>query len=213
MIKRFAVLPFALSIMTAASAADQGAAKPDGNKAQQIASTICAGCHGADGNSVAPVNPKLAGQIPEYITKQLQNFKAVDGKPAERPNPIMGGMAATLTPEDMKALGVYFAGQKLNPEKAKGDKASLDLGQKIFRAGDPSKGLPACAGCHGVAGAGLPAQFPRLAGQYAEYTEAQLRAFRLRERTNDPNGMMRDVAIKMTDAEIKAVSDFIAGLR
>jgi cytochrome c553 len=214
MIKR-SVLVLSLTLATgfAASAAEQQAAKPDTNKAQQIASTVCAGCHGADGNSPAAVNPKLAGQIPDYITKQLRNFKAADGKAAERVNPIMGGMVAALSDEDMVALGAYFGGQKLQPEAAKGDKALLDLGQKLWRAGDPAKGVPACAGCHGPAGAGMPAQFPRLSGQFAEYTEAQLKAFRLGERANDPNSMMRMIAIKMTDREIKAVSDYAAGLR
>lgn len=195
-----------------AHAEGKPASAPDAGKAQQIAAGVCAGCHGADGNSVAAVNPKLAGQHPEYIYKQLRNFKAADGKPAERNNPIMGGMVAALSDDDMKGLAVYFSGQKLNPEAAK-DAKSIELGQKLYRAGEPGKGLPACAGCHGPAGAGIPAQYPRLSGQFAEYTEAQLKAFRASERANDPNQMMRMIAIKMTDAEIKAVSDYIAGLR
>lgn len=196
----------------ATPAAEKAPAKPDLAKARETATQVCAGCHGADGNSPAPTNPKLAGQVPEYLHKQLRNFKGVDGKPAERQNPIMGGMVAALSDDDMKGLAQYYAGQKAKPGQAK-NQATAELGQKIFRAGDSTKGLPACAGCHGPAGAGLPAQYPRLAGQHAEYIEAQLKSFRAGERANDANKMMRTIALKMTDADIKAVSDYIAGLR
>ena len=196
----------------AAKAEEKAAAKPDPAKAQQTATTLCAACHGADGNSVAAVNPKLAGQHAEYLYKQLKNFKAADGKPADRNNAIMGGMVAALDDDDMKGLAAYFAAQKLKPESAK-DAKTVEVGQKLYRAGDSAKGLPACAGCHGPAGAGIPAQYPRISGQYAEYTEAQLKAFRAGERANDPNQMMRVIALKMTDPEIKALSDYIAGLR
>lgn len=211
MILRSLMLSFALAA-GAVHAEEKAAAQPDTAKAQQTATTVCAGCHAADGNSVAAVNPKLAGQHPEYIYKQLKNFKAADNKPAERSNPIMGGMVAALDDADMKGLAAYFSAQKLKPDAAK-DAKSVEAGQKLYRAGDAAKGLPACAGCHGPAGAGIPAQFPRIGGQYAEYTEAQLKAFRAGERANDPNQMMRMVAIKMTDPEIKAVADYIAGLR
>ncbi|MBK8337562.1 MAG: cytochrome c4 [Sterolibacteriaceae bacterium] len=203
-----------LSLAVAAGAAqaeEKMAAKPDPAKAQQTASTVCAGCHGADGNSVAAANPKIAGQHPEYLYKQLKNFKTPEGKP-DRSNAIMGGMVAALSDDDMKGLAAYFAAQKLKPESAK-DAKTVEVGQKLYRAGDSAKGLPACAGCHGPAGAGIPAQYPRISGQYAEYTEAQLKAFRAGERANDPNQMMRVIALKMTDPEIKAVSDYIAGLR
>jgi len=209
--KRFMVLPVALAALSV-NAAQPPAAKPDLNKGQQIASQVCVACHSVDGNSAAAANPKLAGQIPEYLYKQMRNFKSWDGKPAERTNPIMGGMVAALSDEDMKSLAAHFASQKLKPESAK-DEKSLELGQKLYRGGDASKGLAACAGCHGPAGAGLPAQFPRLDGQWAEYIEGQLKAFRAEERANDPNKMMRMVAIKMTDPEIKAVANYIAGLR
>lgn len=203
-----------LSLAVAAGAAqaeEKMSAKPDPAKAQQTASTVCAGCHGADGNSVAAANPKLAGQHPEYLYKQLKNFKTPEGKP-DRSNPIMGGMVAALSDDDMRGLATYFAGQKLKPESAK-DAKSVQAGQKLYRAGDAGKGLPACAGCHGPSGAGIPAQYPRLSGQFAEYTEAQLKAFRAGERANDPNQMMRMIALKMSDPEIKSVSDYIAGLR
>jgi cytochrome c553 len=192
-----------------------GAAQPsraDPAKGQSIANKVCAACHGADGNSPTPANPKLAGQVPEYVQKQLANFKPAAGKKAERENPIMAGMVASLSPEDMRDVAAYYAAQQAKPGALKsGD--TLALGRKIWRGGDVSKGLPACAACHGANGAGLPAQYPRLAGQYAEYTEAQLKAFRSGERRNDANRMMQAIAARMGDPEIRAVADYIAGLR
>ncbi len=182
------------------------AAKADPAKAQQIVNTICVGCHGADGNSPLPANPRLSGQHAAYLTKQLQNFKS-----GERANPIMMGMAAGLSPEDMKNLGAYFSDQKPVPTAAK-DKELAAKGEKIYRGGIMSASIPACAGCHGQNGAGIPAQYPRLAGQYGEYIEAQLKIFRTAERANDPNKMMQGVAARMSDAEIKAVSEYISGL-
>lgn len=206
----------AMAILLATSfithASTEAPAKADPAKGKVVAETICAACHGADGNSMASANPHLAGQIPQYIYKQLSNFKSVDGKPAARNNAIMAGMAAALTEEDMRNVSAWFASQKLKPESAKSE-ASIELGKKIWRQGDFRKGVPACAGCHGPAGAGLPAQYPRLAGQFADYTEAQLKAFRSGERANDPESMMRTIAAKLSDAEIKAVSDYAAGLR
>jgi cytochrome c553 len=173
----------------------------------------CATCHGPDGNSIGPANPKLAGQFPEYMTKQLMNFTAgKDNKPAERPNPVMGAFAVALSPEQMRDVSAFYASQKLIPEKAR-NKSTIELGQKIFRAGIADKNVPACAGCHGPAGAGVPIQYPVLGGQYAEYIEAQLKAFRSGERANDPNRMMRTTASRLSDLEIKAVADYIAGLR
>ena len=187
-------------------------AKADSAKGQSIANKVCAACHGADGNSPTPANPKLAAQIPEYIQKQLGNFKSMPGKKAERENPIMGGMAAGLSAEDMRDVAAYFAAQAPKPSAAKHPE-TLALGRKIWRAGDPVKGVPACAACHGAAGAGLPAQYPRLAGQYPEYVEAQLKAFRAGERRNDANKMMQSIASRMGDPEIRAVADYISGLR
>jgi cytochrome c553 len=194
-------------------AAEKAQPKADAAAGKAIASQVCAACHGADGNSTISVNPKLAGQHPEYIYKQLSNFKSKDGKPAERVNPIMGGMAAGLSDADMRNVAAYYASQTQTPATAKGSRESIELGQKIWRGGDQSKGLPACSGCHGPAGAGLPAMYPRVGGQHADYTEAQLKTFRVGERANDPAKMMRMIAVKLTDAEIKAVSDYIAGLR
>ncbi|EKE17910.1 MAG: hypothetical protein ACD_10C00217G0001 [uncultured bacterium] len=195
-----------------AHASEEAKGKADPAKGKVIAETVCVACHGADGNSVTSANPHLAGQIEEYVYKQLKNFKTVDDKPAVRNNPIMGGMAAGLSDEDMKNVAAWFASQKLNPAKAT-DESKIALGQKIWRQGDFKKGTPACAGCHGPAGAGLPAQYPRLSGQFAEYTETQLKAFRAGERANDPEQMMRTIAAKLSDAEIKAVSEYAAGLR
>jgi cytochrome c553 len=187
--------------------------KADLAKGQKIATEVCAACHGADGNSIGPANPKLAGQIPEYLAKQLANFRpGKDNKPAERPNNIMAGFAATLSPEDMRSVAAFYAGQKLIAEKAR-DKDTIELGQRIFRGGIAEKNVPACAGCHGPAGAGMPAQYPLLGGQYAEYIELQLKAFRSGERANDPNRMMRMTAARLSDAEIRAVANYIAGLR
>ena len=187
-------------------------AKGDAAKAQTIASQVCAACHGADGNSTAPANPKLAGQFPEYLHKQLGDFKGkAGGKPA-RENAIMNGMAANLSEADMLNLAAYFSGQKLKPAMAS-DKQLAGLGQRLWRGGNADKGTPACSGCHGPAGAGIPGQYPRLAGQYAEYIATQLKSFRDGPRANDPNGVMRGVAARMSEREIRAVAEYASGLR
>ncbi len=187
-------------------------AQGDPAKAQQIVTQVCAACHGADGNSAIPVNPTLAGQHPEYLLKQLMNFKSQGGKPAERVNAVMGGMAAPLSAEDMGNLAAYFAGQKPKPRAAR-DPELAKLGQSIYRGGIVAKGVAACAACHSPNGAGIPSQFPRLAGQHAEYVAAQLKTFRSGERANDPNSMMRMIAAKLSDKEIAVVAEYIAGLR
>lgn len=186
--------------------------KTDTAKGQSIANKVCAACHGADGNSPTAANPKLAGQVPEYIQKQLSNFKSVGGKKAERDNPVMGGMAAGLSDSDIRDVAAYFSGQATKPGVAKRSE-TVELGRKIWRGGDLAKGLPACAACHGATGAGLPAQYPRLAGQYPEYVETQLKAFRAGDRHNDANKTMQSIAARMSDPEIRAVADYIFGLR
>lgn len=200
------------SVVFAAEPATMSAAKPDLARATQVAENVCAACHGADGNSMITANPKLAAQHPEYLYKQLVNFKPQGSKPAERNSAVMSGMVASLTDADMRGLAAYYAQQKIKLGVAK-DKKTVELGQKLWRAGDASRGIPACAACHGPAGAGLPAQYPRLQGQHAEYTEAQLKLFRSGERANDSAAMMRTIAVKLTDPEMRAVSDYIAGLR
>jgi cytochrome c553 len=184
----------------------------DAAKAQSIAAQVCAACHAADGNSTAPANPKIAGQIPEYTHKQLKDFKAEGGKKPVRESPIMMGMVANLSDADMKGLAAFYGGQKLKPAAAS-DKNLVAAGQRLWRGGNAATGVPACAGCHGPAGAGMPAQYPRIAGQYADYVAAQLKAFKEGSRTNDPNGMMRGVAARLTDREIRAVAEYAAGLR
>lgn len=186
--------------------------KPDSAKGQSIANKICAACHGPDGNSPTSANPKLAGQIPEYIQKQLGNFKSVAGKKAERENPVMGGMASGLSEQDIRDVAAYFAAQAPRQGAARHPE-DLAKGRKLWRGGDLAKGLPACAACHGATGAGLPVQYPRLAGQYPEYIEAQLKAFRAGERKNDANKTMESIAAKMSDPEIRAVADYAFGLR
>lgn len=193
-------------------AAADAKAKPDLAKGKKIAETVCVACHGADGNSALAANPILAGQGSEYLFKQLMEFKSVDGKPAVRNNPIMGGMTAALSVEDVKSLALYFSQQKPKPASASDEKL-VAAGKILWRKGDFERGVPACAGCHGPSGAGVPAQYPRLAGQYAEYTETQLKNFRSEERSNDPEKMMRTIADKLSDKQIKAVADYIAGLR
>lgn len=173
--------------------------------AEQIVQGVCAACHALDGNSVISLNPKLSGQHPEYLVKQLTNFKA-----GTRANAIMGGMAGALSAEDMQNLANYFASQKVSLAKAKSNGAG-SLGERIYRGGIAATNVPACAACHGANGAGLPKQFPRMSGQHADYTLAQLRTFRTGERANAP--MMMAIAAKMTDAEMQAVADYMQGLR
>jgi len=194
-----------LATSSAGGAADLAAGDP---AAGQTKSAVCAACHGTDGNSPAnPLWPKLAGQHPGYIVKQLQALKAGTG----RTDPTMAPMAAPLSDQDMADLAAYFASQSTKIGAA--SPAQVTLGEKIYRAGDKDSGLPACMGCHGPAGMGNdPANFPRLSGQHADYTVKQLMAFRSGERKNDLNGMMRDVANKMTNDQMKAVAQVIAGL-
>lgn len=212
LVSMFSVAVLALAFPAAASEGGKPAVyQGNAAKGQEIATTVCVACHGADGNSPSSANPKIAGQHAAYLFKQMKNFKAdAEGK-SERVNAIMNGMIAPYTEEQMKDLAAYFSAQKQNGGEMK-SRDTLTLGQKLWRAGDASKGLPACAACHGPTGSGLPAQYPRVAGQFAEYTEAQLKAFRVSERANDPNRMMQMVAVKMTDAEIRAVADYLAGL-
>lgn len=201
-----------LTLLLAAGGLQAQDQAPDMAKAKQIVESICAACHGPDGNSPLPANPSLAGQVPEYLYKQMREYKSWDGNPPVRQNPVMNAMIAGLDDADMKAVSAYFAAQDPKPAVAQ-NLETIELGQDIWRGGIMAKGVPACAACHGPAGAGMPAQYPRIAGQHAEYTFEQLKAFREGIRENDPNQMMRMVALKMTDAEMKAVSDYAAGLR
>ncbi len=209
---RTAAMAILLATSFVTQASEGAKAKADPAKGKVIAETVCIACHGADGNSMSAANPHLAGQVQDYIYKQLVNFKAVDGKPAARNNAIMAGMVAALSDEDMKNVAAWYAQQTLKPAVAT-QEALIARGKQLWRAGDAAKGIPACAGCHGPAGKGLPAQYPRLAGQFPEYTEAQLKSFRSGERANDPERMMRDIADRLSDSDIKAVAEYAAGLR
>ena len=208
------MLRWAVSLLAVLSlgAGAQETAKPDLARGQQVATQVCAACHAADGNSTQPANPVLAGQHADYTRKQLMNFKAQDGRPPVRPSPIMAGMVANLTPRDMASLAAYFERQKPRLRAAR-DPELVKLGQAIYRGGILSKSVAACAACHGPRGAGIPAQYPRLAGQFSEYTAAQLKAFRAGDRANDPNRTMRAIAEKLSDREIAAVAEYISGLR
>jgi cytochrome c553 len=200
------VFLFAASLMVgAALAAEQKPAfKADIAKGQAAAAS-CLACHTADGSRGAPANPILQGQHPEYLVKQLQEFKS-----GKRKNAIMAGMAAALSEEDMKHIAAFYASKTAKPGFAK-NKETVALGERIYRGGVIERNVPACAGCHSPNGAGIPAQYPRLGGQHGDYTEAQLLAFRSGARGN--NAQMTAIANKMNDREIKAVSDYIAGLR
>jgi len=189
----------------AGAAAPAPAPKPDPERGKQIATTVCAACHGPDGNSTVPANPILAGQHGDYIAAQLAAFKS-----GARPSPIMQGMATALTPEDMRNVGAYFQGQKASGSVVARDKALALRGQQLWRAGNKSVGLPACAGCHGAAGHGIPAQYPRLAGQYPDLTLGWLKSYATGAR---PHAVMSLVAAKLSENDMKAVSEYAAGLR
>jgi cytochrome c553 len=213
---KFALLLAALTFATAAGAqapAENAGAKPDLAKAQQIVTQVCAACHGADGNSVSPVNPSLAGQHAEYITLQLMHFKQ-----GIRNNPIMMPMAAGLSDADMVAIGVYFSQQKAKGSGAK-DPALVAAGQKVFRGGAAAASLPACVACHLPDGVGIPIRYPRIGGQYADYTYTQLKAFKAGQRGMDKDGkdvngrVMAQIASRMSDEEMQAVAQYAAGLR
>jgi cytochrome c553 len=209
---RFAAV-VALALPAVAAAQETAPAKIDLGKAQQTATQVCAACHGPDGNSATPANPNLAGQHADYITLQLAHFKA-----GIRVNAIMQSMVATLSDDDMRALGVYFSQQKPKGLTAK-DPTLVKVAQKIYRGGDQTSELPACAACHSPTGAGIPKNYPRVAGQYADYTYAQLKAFKTGERGADKAGkdangrVMGTIAAKLSDDQMKAVADYMAGLR
>ena len=179
-------------------------AKPDLAKGAASYGAVCVACHAADGNSTTPANPKLAQQHPEYLVKQLQEFKS-----GKRKNAVMAGMAAPLSDDDMRNVAAFYASKKAKEGFAQ-NKDTVALGEKIYRGGIAAKSVPACAGCHSPNGAGIPAQYPRLGGQHADYIKAQLTAFRQGERTN--NAQMSSISANLSDKEIAALSDYIAGL-
>ena len=197
---RFIATLVALISITSAHAAGDPA------KGQDIVGKVCAACHGIDGNSFLPANPSLAGQHEEYLLKQLTEFKT-----GSRNSPLMAPMVANLTADDMRNLAAYYASQTPKQMGAK-DKDLVARGRKLYRGGNAANGVAACAGCHSPNGAGIPAQYPRLASQHADYVATQLKAFRAGDRANDPNQMMRSTAVKLTDKEIAALAEYISGL-
>jgi len=203
----FLVAALAASPLLAAAntSAPAKAAKPDLAKGEASFVAVCAACHAADGNSGTPANPKLAQQHPEYLVKQLQEYKS-----GKRANAIMSGMAAALSDEDMRNIAYWLATKPAKPGFAK-DKETVAMGERIYRGGIADRQVPACAGCHSPNGAGIPSQYPRLGGQHADYAAAQLAAFRDGVRKN--NNAMSQVAAKLNDREIKALADYVAGLR
>lgn len=169
-------------------------------------SAVCAGCHGVDGNSVAPNFPKLAGQDAQYLSKQLADFKS-----GVRKDPIMSGQVANLSKKDMDDLGAYYAAQKIVPGVANGDAQTLKKAERLYRGGEAKSGISACMSCHGPSGHGIPPRFPAVSGQHATYTQKQLMDFKNGTRSNDSEIMTR-IAFRMSEAEIKAVSEYMAGL-
>jgi len=175
----------------------------------EIKSVTCVACHQADGNSIVPAWPKLAGQHEAYLLKQLKAFHA--GETGPRNEPSMYAMVAALTDEDFKALAAYYAAQSMS--EAKTPEQFVSLGERLYRGGDLKRGIPACMGCHGPAGMGLKAaNIPRLSSQHAESTLAQLQHYRNDNRKTDPQGMMREIAKRLTEKEMTAVSHYVAGL-
>ncbi len=171
-------------------------------------SMMCAGCHGVDGNSLAPTFPKLAGQGEAYLLKQLRDFKS-----GARPSPMMAPFVAALTEQDMADIAAYYASNPLTPTPSTVSESVLTVGKMIYKAGNKETGLPACMACHGPNGEGVPAAtWPALSNQHASYVEAQLTAYADGSRNNDPNKMMQDIAARLSKDELKAVSAYIASL-
>ena len=196
----------ALSVASlSAQAAETAASAPEPAKGATISTAVCAACHTNDGSRGSAANPIIQGQHPDYLVKQLAEFKA-----GKRDNAVMKAMASPLSEADMKNVAAFYASKQPKPGFAK-NKDLVSLGEKIYRGGIGDRSVPACSGCHGPSGAGMPAQYPRLAGQHADYVEAQLMAFRGGVRRNNP--AMAAIAVKLNDREIKAVADYVAGLR
>ncbi|HRQ05585.1 MAG TPA: cytochrome c [Nitrosomonas halophila] len=184
----------------------------DAEKGKEIAMGVCAGCHNADGNSIIPTNPILAGQYAVYTAKQLMDFKPEEGAPAKRDNPVMASMVAPLSQDDMQNLAAYYAQQAPQPGMGS-DESLIDLGKQLYNGGNLENLIPACSSCHSPDGKGIPPHYPRLAGQHAAYTLSQLQAFRQGTRQNDTNNTMQSIVSRMSEQEMKAVSEFITTLK
>jgi cytochrome c553 len=213
MMRFITILLLSLAVPVASFGADANTSKSgagdfgDSEAGRQTANQVCAVCHGTDGNSPLSANPNLAGQHAEYLYKQLVEFKS-----GARANAIMAGMVANLSDDDMRNLATFYAEQTAKDSSAS-DLELATKGQKLYRGGVPDKGIAACMACHSPDGSGIPPVYPRLSLQHAEYTTAQLRAFRAGNRNNDANGMMRMVAQRLSDEEIEALAEYLSGLR
>jgi cytochrome c553 len=199
-----------MAIPFASVAQEKPAARPDLKRGQEIASSICAACHGADGNSTIATNPKLSGQDAAYLLKQLNDYAKPASDKGARVNSIMTGILGGISAADRLHVAAHYSSQSHKPGAAR-NRDTLEIGQRIYRAGIPERAVPACSGCHSPNGAGIPAQYPRLAGQHAEYTVSQLKAFHDGTRRN--NVPMAQIAARLSDAEMNAVADYAAGLR
>lgn len=200
----FTVLVALTAVCAFAAGPAPAVTKPDLAKGE-ASFAVCSGCHAADGNSAIPGNPKLSQQHPEYLIKQLQEYKS-----GKRANAIMQGIASALSEDDMRNIAFWVTTKKVKPGFST-DKTLAAQGERIYRGGIAERGITACAGCHSPNGAGIPAQNPRLGGQHSEYVAAQLTYFRDGIRKN--NLQMTQVAAKLNDREIKALADYVAGLR
>ncbi len=201
---------FAIALSLLLGLVGQSYAKGDA-EAGKSKSAMCAACHGADGNSMIPANPKLAGQSEAYLLKQLKDFKAAANGGVGRKSAVMGGMVMALSEQDMADIYAYFAGQEMSagstPENV------IKKGEKLYRGGDAEKGITACTACHSARGEGMSlAGFPRISYQHADYIASQLKAFKAGTRDNDQNGMMRDIAKNLSDDDIKVISQYLGGL-
>ena len=208
-----AALTVSCTVYAAEEKKPESVVKPDPAKGEALYTNgdatgnivACVSCHGAAGNSTITTNPRLAGQHVAYLVKQLTDFRSPN-----RNNPIMSPLAKALSDDDIKNLAAYLSAQAAKPGAAK-DKDSLELGKRIWRGGIAAKNVPACAGCHSPNGAGIPAQYPRLAGQHQDYTVLELHNFNSGARTN--SAPMVTIAERLSEKEIKAVADYAAGLR
>lgn len=206
-------LGLAITAQSFALAADVEKAPVGNPEAGKAKSATCAACHGTDGNSAIPMNPILAGQHAKYLVKQLQDFQTASKTGGEegRNNAVMNGMAAALSEQDMLDLAAFYADQK--PNEGSSPEDSIAEGSALYQGGDLGRGITACIACHGPRGNGMGlANFPDISGQHPEYIKSQLEQFRSGQRANDPNGMMRDIAKKLTDADIQLLSDYLSGL-